>query len=91
MQQANEKETKFKQVIGEIFHRYRKDNTNYSVNYIGRAYGFDRGNLSKMENGVVGISLLTAWKLCEALGIKFSDFANILEEQLGEDFKFFDE
>lgn len=91
MQQANEKETKFRQVIGEIFHQHRINYTNHSVNYVGRAYGFDRGNLSKIENGLVRISLLTAWKLCEALEIKFSDFAKILEEQLGEDFKFFDE
>ena len=91
MQQANTKETLFKQVVGEIIKDYRKNSTSYSVNFVGRAYGFDRGNLSKMENGLVGISLFTAWKLCEALNIKFSDFAKILEEKLGNDFKFFDE
>lgn len=91
MQQANEKEIKFKQVVGEIFHDCREINTGYSVNFVGRAYGFDRGNLSKVENGLVGTSLLNTWKLCEALGIKFSDFAKELEEKLGDDFKFFDD
>lgn len=46
------------------------------------------GNLSKIERGIYGIQLLTAWKLCEALEIKFSDFAKTLEEKLGEDFNF---
>lgn len=34
---------------------------------------------------------MTAWRISEALGISFVDFAKMLEEKLGDDFKFIDE
>lgn len=91
MQDFQPKNLKFKLAVGNIIRKIREDNTSKSLNTFAHEYEFDRGNLSKIERGIYGIQLITAWKLCEALEIKFSDFAKILEEQLGEDFKFFDE
>lgn len=91
MQDFQAKNLKFKLAVGEIVRQEREKNTGKSLNTFANEYEFDRGNLSKIERGIYGIQLLTAWKLCEALEIKFSDFAKTLEEKLGEDFKFFDE
>jgi len=49
-------------------------------------YDFDKGNLSKTERGLYSIQLITAWRISEALGIKFSDFAKLLEEKLENNF-----
>jgi len=91
MQDSQSKNLEFKLIVGKIIREARKKHTDKSLNTFAREYEFDRGNLSKIERGIYGIQLLTAWKLCEALGIKFSDFSRELEEKLGEDFKFFDE
>ena len=91
MQQQNINEEKFKQIVGEIFSELRKSNSKDSLNNFARAYGFDRGNLSKIERGQICCQLITAWKLAEALNIKFSDFAKRLEDKLGENFKLIDE
>ena len=83
MQDFQPKNFKFKLAVGEIVRQEREKNTGKSLNTFANEYEFDRGNLSKIERGIYGIQLLTAWK--------FSDFAKSLEEKLGEDFKFFDE
>ena len=75
MQDFQPKNFKFKLAVGEIVRQEREKNTGKSLNTFANEYEFDRGNLSKIERGIYGIQLLTAWKLCEALGIKFSDFA----------------
>ena len=61
------------------------------MNNFAREYGFDRGNLSNMERGKIGCNLATAWKLAEALDIKFSTLAAMLEDKLGDEFRYIDE
>lgn len=89
--QASCKDTEFKLAFGEIIRELRKTSTNCSMNNFAREYGFDRGNLSNLEHGKVGCNLATAWKLAEALGIKFSALAVMLEDKLGDEFKYIDE
>lgn len=91
MQESNNKDLEFKLTLGKIVKELRETKTNCSINNFARAYGFDRGNLSNLERGKIGCHISTAWKLSEALGIKFSDFAKILEEKLGNDFKLIEE
>lgn len=86
-----DKTLQFKSIVGEIFREIREKNTNSSINKFAREYDIDRGNLSKIERGIICCSLLTAWKLTEASGIKFSDFAKMLEDKLGDDFVLMDE
>lgn len=90
MQPENKKMTKFKSSIGEIFEQFRKS-TGKSQRTFADEYDIDRGNLSKLENGLICCNLVTAWKIIEASGFKFSEFARLLEEKLGEDFKLMDE
>lgn len=89
MQQEDKKILNFNKKVGEIIKELRAKN-GFSVNRFANSYEFDRGNFSKFERGLINCRLATAWKIAEALGIKFSDFAKILEEKLGEDFSLID-
>ncbi len=91
MQQQDEKTIKFNKVLGRIVSKMRKDKLKTSLNKFAHEFDFDRGNLSKLENGVVNCRVATLFKISEALGLKFSEFAKILEDELGENFSFIDE
>ena len=91
MQQQSEMIQIFKSSSGKIFREIRENNRKCSRSSFAREYDLDRGNLSKLENGKLSCSLITAWKICEASGVKFSDFAKMLEDELGEDFKLIEE
>ena len=89
--QEDEKVLKFKKAVGEMIRELRTSRTNLSLNKLAFEYDFDKGNLSKTERGIYSIHLITAWRLSEALGMKFSEFAKCLEEKLGDDFILMDE
>lgn len=89
--QHNEKLTRFKEMTGKTIKDIRLNNYNGSINKIAFEYDIDKGNLSKIERGLIGCTLITAWKICEASGVSFSAFAKKLEKNLGEKFKLMDE
>lgn len=91
MQEESEKLIRFKQAIGEIFKEIRNTNSNISLSKLAYEYDIDKGSLSKLERGFYDCRLSTAWKIAEASGVKFSKFAELLEENLGSDFKLMDE
>ena len=90
MQQSSKETEKFNKIVGEIITELRKNKDNISINNFCHQFDFDRGNFSKVERGKLGCKLITIYKACEALDIKFSDFAKLLEEKLGEDFTLID-
>ncbi len=85
-----DKVLEFKKVVGELVRELRKKNTNLSINKFALSYDFDKSNMSKLERGIYSAYLITAWRLSEALGLKFSEFAKLIEEKLGEDFTLMD-
>ena len=91
MQQKDKKLLQFKNALGEIVKELRTSKTNLSINKLALGYDIGRGNLSKIEKGCFDYRMSTAWKLSEALGLKFSKFSEKLEEKLGKDFTFIDE
>ena len=91
MQQRDEKSLHFRKIVGKTFEQIRKKHHATSRSVFAREYDIDRGNLSKLERGITGCNLIMAWKISEACGIKFSEFAKLLEEELGSDFKLMDE
>ncbi len=91
MQQDKEKHLHFNKVVGETIKEIRKNETGLSINKLALEYDLDRGNLSRIENGKIDTQFSTIWKISEALNISFSEFASILENKLGKDFKFIDE
>ena len=86
MQHNDKKLLHFKKSLGRVLNKLRTSGTKISRSQFAREYDIDRGNLSKIENGKLSCSIITVWKIAEALGIKFSVFAKLLEEELGEDF-----
>lgn len=89
--QDTKKHQIFKEAVGEVFRDIRKTKSGISLNKFALEYDLDKSNVSKTERGLINIYLITAWKISEAHGIKFSDFAKMLEEKLGKDFTFIDE
>lgn len=81
----------FKKTVGRVIQRIRKSKAGLSINKFALEYDFDKGNLSKIERGQYNIYLYTAWKIIEALDIDFTEFAQMLKEELGDDFTFIDE
>lgn len=81
----------FKIAVGEVIRELRETHSDLSLNKFAMAYDFDKGNFSKTERGLYSLYLITAWRISEALGIKFSDFAKKLEDKLGKDFVLMDE
>ena len=90
MQEYEGKIIKFKSAIGQVFSKLRANNTDISLNKLALEYDIDKGSLSKLERGIYDCRLSTAWKLAQANGVKFSDFAKLLEEELGQNFTFID-
>ncbi len=91
MQLNESKQLLLSKKLGKLFRRLRINNTNLSINKLAESYDIARGNLSKIENGIVECKFVTVWKIAEALNMKCSDVVRILEEELGEDFKLMDE
>ena len=86
-----EKIIEFKKALGLVIKEIRETKTGLSINQLSNEFDFDKGNMSKIERGVFDIQFSTGWKISQALGIKFSDFAKMLEEKLGEDFSLLDD
>ncbi len=91
MQRNDKKLLQFKKALGEIVAELRKSETDMSINKLALGYDLGRGNLSKLEKGCFDCRMSTAWKISEALGMTFSEFAKKFETKLGKDFKFIDE
>ena len=91
MQHKSEKTLHLRNIAGNKIRELRIKNTGLSGNKFANEFDIGNGNISRIENGVVDAKFVTVWKICEALGIKFSDFAKSLEDELGDDFKLMDE
>lgn len=91
MQYKDEKTLYFKKVLGELITNQRKEKKNLSCRRLANEYGMNSGHLNMVENGRIECKVITLWRISEALGIKFSDLAKLLEEKLGDDFKLMDE
>lgn len=89
MQEESKVLQNFKKAVGEVFKEMRDGNI--SLSKLAYEYDITKGNLSKIERGVIDCRLSTAWKIAEANGIKFSEFAKLLEQKLGDEFKLIEE
>ena len=90
MQQKDKKTKELAVRIGQIIKEYRTKNNKGSINQFAHEYDLDVGNTSRIENGLTDVKLVTLWKISEALGVKTSDLIKVAENQLGEDFLFYE-
>ena len=94
MQAADDKELLEKnkdillKAIGNVVKRERL-RTNTGINKFSYEYDIGNGLLSYLEKGVSDTKITTMWKLANAFGMKFSDFARMIESELPPDFDFY--
>lgn len=90
MQQGSNKTLQLSEKLGKLVRKLRVEK-GLSCAKLADEYDLDRGNLNRVENGHNDTKISTFWKISEALGMRFSEFTKMLEEEMGEDFKFIDE
>jgi len=90
MQQKDQKTELFAQILGAIITELRLKK-GYSINQLAHEFDLDVGNTSRVEKGSIEVKFVTLWKISEAIGIKPSDLIKILENKLGDKFKFYDD
>ncbi len=59
------------------------------INTFSYEYDIGNGLLSRLEKGLIDTKITTLWKLANAFGYKCSDFVKLIEDQLPEDFNFY--
>ena len=89
MQDKSKETLQFIKKLGKLVKKLRKTRTDLSCRKFD--YSFELGgNLNRIENGKINTSITVVYKIAESLGMKFSDFAKLLEDELGEDFTLID-
>ncbi len=94
MQVADDKEVLEKnkeillQAIGRVVKRERL-RRHTGINKFSYEYDIGNGLLSYLEKGVSDTKITTMWKLANAFGMRFSDFAHLVELELPKDFNFY--
>lgn len=91
MQQRNSKTILLSKTIGQILKEYRIDVAEKSINSVAHEYGLDVGNISRIENGVTEVKLVTLWKLADAYEIPLSVLIQKIEAALPKDFHLYEE
>ena len=86
MQHHSENSKKLTKSLGDLIRQTRKDK-GISCTKFAYQYDIDKGNLNRIENGIIDSKFTTLWKISEALGIKLADLIKELENELDEDFK----
>ena len=61
MQQKNEKTLILAKKIGEIVSELRTKNKKGSINKLAHEYELDVGNMSRIENGLIDVKVVTLW------------------------------
>ena len=64
---------------------------NLSCTKFAYQFDIDKGNLNRIENGLIDCKFTTLWKISEAIGLKLSELIKILENNLGDNFKLDDD
>lgn len=91
MQQRNSKTILLSKTIGQILKEYRIEVAKKSINSVAHEYGLDVGNISRIENGVTEVKLVTLWKLADAYEIPLSVLIQKIEAALPKNFHLYEE
>ena len=75
--------------VGTVIYSKRKE-TGKGINRFSYEYDIGNGLLSGLENGKIDSKISTLWKLSDAFGIKCSDLIKMIEDNLGENFNFYE-
>ncbi len=87
MRQKTDKTRYFNKKLGEILKTFRRTKANCTSAKLADDHGMDKGNLCRMENGIIDSRISNVWMVAEAIGVKLSDIIIALEKELGSDFR----
>ena len=90
MQRHSEKTLHWTKKLGELI-RNERMRKNLSCTKFAYQFDIDKGNLNRIENGLIDCKFTTLWKISEAIGLKLSELIKILENNLGDNFKLDDD
>ena len=90
MQRHSEKTLHLTKKLGELIRNERMIK-NLSCTKFAYQFDIDKGNLNRIENGLIDCKFTTLWKISEAIGLKLSELIKILENNLGDNFKLDDD
>lgn len=90
MQRHSEKTLHLTKKLGELI-RNERMRKNISCTKFAYQFDIDKGNLNRIENGLIDCKFTTLWKISEAIGLKLSELIKILENNLGDNFKLDDD
>lgn len=88
-QLINERRKILLKAVGRVIHNQRSK-ANKGINKFSFEYDIGNGLLSRLERGDTDTQISTLWKLANAFDIKFSEMAEMIENELPEDFNFYD-
>lgn len=89
--QDKSKSIKLAKALGNTIRKYRKYELNKSTTQLADEYDLRSGTLCKVENALGATKLETVWIIAEAMELKPSELIKMVEDYLGDDFKFMDE
>lgn len=85
---AEENKKLLLKTIGKVVNNHRI-NLEKGINKFSFEYDIGNGLLTRLERGDVDSRITTLWKLANAFGYKFTDFAALIEKELPENFNFY--
>lgn len=77
------------QNIGKVVKTKRLE-LNKGINKFSFEYDIGNGLLSRLERGDTDTQISTLWKIANAFGLKFSELALLIEQELPSDFNFYE-
>ena len=83
------KKKKLLKAVGKVVKAKRLE-LNKGINKFSFEYDIGNGLLSRLERGDSDTQISTLWKLANAFNLEFSELAKLIEEELPENFNFYD-
>ncbi len=86
---TEEKKQILLEAVGKVI-KAQRNSLKTGINKFSYEYEIGNGLLSRLENGNTDTKISTLWKLSNAFNINFSDMAKLIENELPEDFNFYE-
>lgn len=77
-------------VIGQLLKEKRKEKDK-GILLLGYEYDISASSIMQLERGNRDVQITTLWKLANALGLSFTEFAREVESRLPNGFKLIDD
>lgn len=86
----DDKKTILLKTIGELV-KEKRNELNKGILLLSYEYDISNTSLAQLEKGQRDVQITTMWKIANAFGMTFSEFAKEIETRLPKDFKLVDD